>query len=80
MQIQSQLSKTYFKKESFLEKQLEQNFKLVKVISSNDNQTQMTYFYKTTFKQPKPLIVSLHIWSESYYDYDTLANLFFLKS
>ena len=51
------------------------NFEIVNIKSSNDNQIQKAYFYKTKSNELKPLIVSLHTWEGDYAQYDELAKI-----
>src|SRR5690606_28748365 len=53
----------------------EADFEVVDILSTMDNSLQKAYFYKTTSKEPQPLIVSLHTWSGNYEQKDELAAL-----
>jgi len=53
----------------------DKDFRLVNIQSSLDSSIQKAYFYPTTSKIGKPLIVSLHTWSGDYSQYDELAQL-----
>ena len=53
----------------------DKDFKIVEIISGSDKQIQKAYFYKTSSKTPKPLIVSLHTWSGDYKQKDELSIL-----
>ena len=50
-------------------------FKLIEIESSVDKKIQKAYFYRSTSTSPKPLIVSLHTWSGTYTQADTLSLL-----
>lgn len=52
-----------------------QDFELVDVVSSVDNNIQKSYFYKSKSPDSRPLIVSLHTWSGNYEQVDELAEL-----
>lgn len=47
-------------------------FKIVEIHSPIDGTMQEAYFYKTKSSKPKPLIVSLHTWSNDYTQYDSI--------
>lgn len=49
-------------------------FKLVKIKSSVDQNVQKAYFYKSKSKEKKPLVVSLRSWSGDYTQQDSLAE------
>ena len=51
------------------------SFKIVEIKSPLDGAIQKAYFYPTTKKDPQPLIVNLHTWSNDYTQYDTLSDL-----
>ncbi|MCF7885952.1 MAG: SGNH/GDSL hydrolase family protein, partial [Candidatus Marinimicrobia bacterium] len=58
----------------------DEDFKLVKIKSSIDNNIQKAYFFKSDANQKRPLIVSLHTWSGDYKQRDELAELCKLKN
>jgi lysophospholipase L1-like esterase/pimeloyl-ACP methyl ester carboxylesterase len=49
-------------------------FEIVSIPSSSDGKIQHAFFYKTSRKEPQPLIVSLHTWSGDYTQEDPLAK------
>ena len=51
------------------------NFEIVTIKSSLDNQIQKAYFFKAKSNKLKPIIVSLHTWDGDYAQYDELANI-----
>ena len=51
-----------------------ESFKDIEIPSSADGKMQNAYFYKTSSSQPRPLIVSLHTWSQSYSQRDPLVQ------
>ncbi len=51
------------------------DFKLVRIISGADGKFQNAYFHASNSKIPKPLLVSLHTWSDDYAQEDTLSNM-----
>lgn len=50
-------------------------FSLIKIRSSADGSLQRAYFFSTSLKTLKPLIVSLHTWSGDYSQNDPLAAM-----
>lgn len=52
-----------------------EDFKLVEIKSSVDDDIQKAFFYNTTSAASKPLVVSLHTWSGNYGENDPLAKL-----
>lgn len=50
------------------------SFEIVEIPSTKDGKMQKAYMYKTTSKEPKPLIVSLHTWSGYYNQTDPLTK------
>ena len=55
-------------------------FQVVDIKSSSDDQIQKAYIYCSTSHKAKPLIVSLHTWSGDYTQKDPLANKVFKKN
>ncbi|MCF8361681.1 MAG: prolyl oligopeptidase family serine peptidase [Prolixibacteraceae bacterium] len=49
-------------------------FKDVEIPSTADGKIQKAYFYATSHEKPKPLIVSLHTWSNNYQQKDPLIR------
>ncbi|MGI6571855.1 MAG: alpha/beta hydrolase family protein [Fermentimonas sp.] len=49
-------------------------FELVQIKSSEDQNVQKAYFYKSKSKEKMPLLVSLHSWSGDYAQQDSLAE------
>lgn len=58
----------------------QKEFKLIEINSSADHKIQKAYFYSSTSSTPKPLIVSLHTWSGTYAQSDTLSLLSLRKN
>lgn len=52
-----------------------ENFKLIDIKSSIDNNIQKVYYYKSKSSLPKPLIVSLHTWGGNYSQNDDLSEI-----
>lgn len=51
------------------------DFELVNINSTADNKLQKAYFHKSSSDIPKPLIVSLHTWSNDYLQEDELSEI-----
>lgn len=49
-------------------------FQLVEIPSSMDDALQRAYYYRAVSSEPKPLIVSLHTWSQNYSKKDPLVT------
>lgn len=49
------------------------DFELVHIKSSKDNNIQKAYFYNSRASEPVPLIISLHMWGGDYTEFDSLA-------
>jgi predicted peptidase len=54
-------------------------FNIVEIKSPIDETLQSAYFYKTKSPDPQPLIVSLHTWSATYTQYDSINKFSFEK-
>jgi len=52
-----------------------EGFSLVQIPASADGRLQKAYYYASKSATPKPLVISLHTWSGSYAQKDTLAIL-----
>jgi len=49
-------------------------FQVVDIRSPLDNEIQKAYFYVSKSKEPQPLIISLHTWSNNYTQQDPLTS------
>jgi lysophospholipase L1-like esterase/dienelactone hydrolase len=54
-------------------------FKDVSIPSTADGAIQKAYFYSTTQEKPRPLVVSLHTWSNNYQQKDPLIDQILLR-
>ena len=52
-----------------------EEFEVLEINSSLDNNIQKAYAYRSKSNTPQPLIVSLHTWSNDYSQYDALAQM-----
>jgi esterase/lipase len=76
--INNPLGWSLFKNSNFNKSNTEQwsnDFKIIDIISSQDDMVQKCFSYKSQSEQPKPLVISLHTWSGDYSQKDPLANL-----
>ena len=49
--------------------------KIITITSSLDQKPQSAYFYQSTSNNPKPLVISLHTWSNGFVQKDPLAQI-----
>lgn len=72
--IKKPIIKPYIKFDDTRNSKWSNDFELIEISSSIDNNIQKAYFYKAKSNNPRPLVVSLHTWSGNFRQNDPLAE------
>ena len=73
--VKKHIKETYVKFDDTRNVNWDNDFKVVEIKSTLDDNIQKAYFYKSKSNNPEPLIISLHTWSGYYSQNDGLASL-----